>query len=424
MKDTAFYDLLAVAPDANAGQIKKAYYNQARKVHPDKNPDDPEAAAKFQALGEAYQVLSDPEQRKRYDEIGRDAVSTENMMDPAQVFGMMFGSEVFEEYVGQLRLATAVSAATESMGNNEETSDETAVQAGLDQDKLQKKLKSSQDERITKLVDQLKERLDKYINGDKDSFYAWAISEAEQLSEASFGVEMLKTIGYMYERMGARQLGKNPLFLGIPFAAEWMREKGHKVQSGFTAIHGAVQLMQLQQEMQETIAKVEMNEQAMQTYMEAKQETLLKSLWKLNVVDIENTLTSVCLKVLQEPGIPKDMIKKRAKGLKKLGSIFQAAGKSMQRKMIGTGSSSWTYSSEDANSAGPSGAGKEAEVPESGKPSNNDVQNGTTNDLPSKPVDEMGVGELKAFLQSKGVSTVGLLEKSELVARARQVSAS
>lgn len=67
MGDTAFYDLLGVPKDASTGQIKKAYYKLAREWHPDKNPDDPKAEDKFKELTQAYEILSDPEQRERYD---------------------------------------------------------------------------------------------------------------------------------------------------------------------------------------------------------------------------------------------------------------------------------------------------------------------------------------------------------------------
>ncbi|KAJ1480879.1 heat shock protein DnaJ domain protein [Baffinella frigidus] len=64
------YELLGVSPDANDKEIKLAYYKRARDLHPDKNPDDPNAEARFKALSEAYQVLSNPEKRKIYDHLG------------------------------------------------------------------------------------------------------------------------------------------------------------------------------------------------------------------------------------------------------------------------------------------------------------------------------------------------------------------
>ena len=64
---TDYYKVLEVEESATADQIEKAYKKLALKYHPDKNPDNPEAESKFKEVGEAYEVLSDPQKRQRYD---------------------------------------------------------------------------------------------------------------------------------------------------------------------------------------------------------------------------------------------------------------------------------------------------------------------------------------------------------------------
>jgi molecular chaperone DnaJ len=64
-----FYAILGVSSDADEATIKKTYRKLARKLHPDQNAGDAAAEAKFKEIGEAYSVLSDPEQRQQYDQI-------------------------------------------------------------------------------------------------------------------------------------------------------------------------------------------------------------------------------------------------------------------------------------------------------------------------------------------------------------------
>ncbi len=96
-----YYEILGVSRDADQKEIKKAYRKLAKKYHPDRNKEDPEAADKFKEISEAYEILSDPDKRARYDQYGHSGINDEdfNFDDFARggfggfddIFDMFFG---------------------------------------------------------------------------------------------------------------------------------------------------------------------------------------------------------------------------------------------------------------------------------------------------------------------------------------------
>lgn len=88
-----YYEVLGVARDANAQDIKKAYRKLALQHHPDRNPDDPEAEAAFKEVSEAYAVLSDDEKRRMYDQFGHAGLRGAGV-DP----GFANAEEIFSQF--------------------------------------------------------------------------------------------------------------------------------------------------------------------------------------------------------------------------------------------------------------------------------------------------------------------------------------
>ena len=103
-----YYEVLEVPKTATADEIKKAYRKQAIKYHPDKNPGDKAAEEKFKEAAEAYEVLSDPQKRQRYDQFGHAGMGGASgfsgggmsMDDIFSHFGDIFGGGSFGSFFG------------------------------------------------------------------------------------------------------------------------------------------------------------------------------------------------------------------------------------------------------------------------------------------------------------------------------------
>ncbi|MEM9172704.1 MAG: molecular chaperone DnaJ [Pseudomonadota bacterium] len=95
-----YYEVLGVSKSADAAELKKAYRRLAMKHHPDRNPDDAEAEARFKETKEAYEILSDSQKRQAYDQFGHAGVSNSASGGPGG--GGFGGAESFSDIFGDV----------------------------------------------------------------------------------------------------------------------------------------------------------------------------------------------------------------------------------------------------------------------------------------------------------------------------------
>jgi len=193
VKDMALYDSLGVAPDAAEGAIKKAYYKAALSCHPDKHPGDLKAKEAFQKISTAYAVLSDPVARQRYDSKGS--------VDPAkagpgtsQFYAMVFGSDAFVRYVGELRIASMFQKAAAGDDGDDDDEPDTA------------EAEFRQAKRAVTLATTLRDDLEPFLKGEMDAAALAQRSRAvaDALASTSLGATLVRVIAHVYKASAAR----------------------------------------------------------------------------------------------------------------------------------------------------------------------------------------------------------------------------
>lgn len=192
--DMYYYDIMEVPPDATEDVIERMYHKLAKRFSPGRAGAGEEAKQKMDEITTAYMILTNPEFRQGYDEYGMDFVDNGGLsghfstpsagdasplVDPYELYAVLFGSEQLQDWIGILGAATAAKASQTL----------TMVQA-----------RTIQVRRVTKLALLLAQRLQEYCDagGDDTKKEAaqekWRI-EAERLVQTSYGNELVNTIG-------------------------------------------------------------------------------------------------------------------------------------------------------------------------------------------------------------------------------------
>ena len=126
-----YYEVLGVKREASQDDVKRSYRRLAMKYHPDKNPGDSSAEEKFKECAEAYEVLSDPDKKQRYDQYGHDGLRGSGMHDYShmnvQDIGDMFG-DIFGDFFGGGRRRRSARPNAPSRGYDLETMVELSLE--------------------------------------------------------------------------------------------------------------------------------------------------------------------------------------------------------------------------------------------------------------------------------------------------------
>ena len=362
VKSTEYYDLLEVRTDATTSEIRSAYRKKARIIHPDKNPDDPDAERKFRELSAAYLTLSDPIKRERYDSLGigvhpekpEGSEGGPAMLDPFVFFAVLFGSEQVEPYVGELGVATAFDAliklgAVEGAPKTFQSWDDLTSAFGWSETALKGR------KRQAEIALHLRSRVADYVDGFlaldafKDSCWEEAINIAKG---GSYGGTFLLAIGpalvaeadnflgYRASILGSwrgpvSNVKRNMLFLRRKLAVT--KAIFRTIREGLKAVYASSQIVQDADEVQSRCLKREKigkPEKVVFTDTELLKDNLSNTIpsffslaWAINFVDISNTLSGACQKLFYDADVSSwEERLLRAEAIQILGSQFYLVG--------------------------------------------------------------------------------------------------
>jgi hypothetical protein len=345
VKDREYYDLLKISTSASQGDIKKAYYKEARICHPDKNPDDPEAADNFQKLGHAYQILSNEDSRKNYDRMGISENSSEEaqaQMDPLVFFAVMFGSHLVEPYIGELWIANTADTVMKGVIDQSQADtveDEADELMGKKAKEVTEESDFRQRKREVKCALNIVKRVDELVTGTatEEAFTKSCQEEAEKIAKGSFGDVFCTTIGFALQVEAEEFLGFKTSFLGMEGHAARVKKNMKTMNNNMSIVGAGVRAASKGQKAMKEVESVqrgiaegtELTAEQQAELAEKMEESLpaiLELAWAINVRDISKTLKEVCNKIFTDASVSQEERLKRAEGIRILGKEFYAIG--------------------------------------------------------------------------------------------------
>jgi len=337
VKDTRYYDVLGVDTNASQSQIKRAYYKAAKVLHPDKNPDA-NSAEKFRAISVAYQVLSDDKKRARYNRQGASESDGDSMeIDPLLFFSVLLGSDLVQDYVGDIGIASFVDSIYRlSQG----------VAEGFDPRDLWVDTNLSQQKRRVDIASNMRKRVEPYVRGDdsaREEFISQCQMEAEKIAKTTFGPVFLIAIGDALVLQSDEYIGQHDTPLGVGGHLASLRRLGYglsaslKTGKGFLAVAKQGLAAYRSSDGAQMFADQVSKDAQAQLLIEIGEKTLpsvLEFVWQLIANDIRKTLKYACTKLFADAGATsKEERLQRAKAVNVIGKTFQSKGRAVYAGM-------------------------------------------------------------------------------------------
>lgn len=334
--DTYYYEQLSLTSAATQQEIRRAYFLQSKRWHPDKTSDSG-AKERFQAISEAYQVLSDPERRRAYDQQGRQGAG-EGFVDARIFFSVLLGVDALEPYIGRIRLAeTFGDALFGGLGAAGAGDEGGATPEPEPQPQDAEKAQRRQVRRQVLLAVALAERLDARggAEGAGDAFHGKALEEGRGLlKDPSIG-RFLAEIGWVYRnradlhlaRAGSALGAYGPRSLGLRLRRS-SRETAQQATTAKLAIRSYLKLRSIVHKADELdTAAADGEEAALPASISSALPTFMETFWSLTSHDITGTVDKVVTRVLEDASVNEVSQRLRAEGLRELGGAFMEAAR-------------------------------------------------------------------------------------------------
>ena len=273
--ETEYYNILEIEPSASEQDIKRSYYKMAKKYHPDKSTHS-ESEEKFKKIGEAYQILGNPELRNKYDKHGKSSIEHNNIIDSKEFYCFLFGNDELKFYIDELTISMIMS---------------------IENDTPHELISFKQKRRVVTLANNIIELLEPYINNleNLEDIYK---HKRDIIKITPFGNMITNLLGSLYIEISQSYSGN------ISYIMNYLEEGRRGIINKYKM---ASSVMKIVNKNTDNVNNA---------------ESFIEFMISFIIIDIETTIKKSCFKILNDNSVSKEIRNKRAEGLLFIGKIF------------------------------------------------------------------------------------------------------